>query len=232
MSRSHRPQPTYKTQKHTQHYHDIEIVPRNEAQEKYVDTLYDDNNSIVFAIGPAGTGKTMLATQFAIREFLEGNCKKIVITRPAVSVDEKLGFLPGDLIQKSRPWLIPIIDVFKEYFSVYAIEKMLKEETIEIAPLAYMRGRTFKNCIVIGDEMQNSTQSQMKMLLTRIGDNSRIIITGDLDQFDRGYEDNGLKDFIDRYMKRYIPSSITICQFSEQDIERHPAISEILEIYS
>lgn len=220
-------------QRGTTFYHQetIDIVPRNEAQEKYLDDLYDETKAVVFAVGPAGTGKTLLATQFAIKELIDGNCKKIIITRPAVSVEEQHGFLPGTLIQKLMPWVIPIIDVFKEHYSIYAIEKMLKEEIIEIAPLAYMRGRTFKNCIVIADEMQNATPSQMKMLLTRIGDNSRIIVTGDLDQHDRGYEVNGLKDFMERYTRLFETSAITICKFDEEDIERHPVIAEILDIY-
>ncbi len=237
MARNHKKYHNQKTQQQDNYrgisyYHDdIDIVPRNEAQERYLDHLYNEDKAIVFAIGPAGTGKTLLATQFAIKEMIDGHCKKIIITRPAVSVEEQHGFLPGTLIQKLMPWVIPIIDVFKEHYSVYAIEKMLKEEIIEIAPLAYMRGRTFKNCIVIADEMQNATPSQMKMLLTRIGDNSRIVITGDLDQHDRGYEVNGLKDFIERYMHHYAASAISICQFHEEDIERHPVISEVLELY-
>jgi len=208
----------------------IELIPRNLSQEKYLDSLIDETYSIIFAMGPAGTGKTMLATQFAIKSLMEGRFKKIVITRPAVSVDEQHGFLPGTLVDKMAPWVVPIIDVFKEHFPVSVVERMLKDEVIEISPLAYLRGRTFKNSIVIADEMQNATPSQMKMLLTRIGDNSRMIVTGDLRQHDRGFEANGLKDFVNR-LKKTVSNAICVCEFGAGDIERHPVIEEVLRIY-
>ena len=148
--------------------HRVEIIPKNLRQEDYLVELEDNNKHIVFAIGPAGTGKTLLACLLAIREFKAGNVDKIVITRPAVSVDEQHGFLPGTLIEKMAPWTRPIFDVFEEYWNPKNIENMIEENAIEVAPLAYMRGRTFKNAIIIADEMQNATPSQMKMLLTRI----------------------------------------------------------------
>lgn len=207
-----------------------ELLPRNLSQELYLDTLNDETKSIVFAMGPAGTGKTMLATEFAISEFQKGNCKKIIITRPAVSVDEAHGFLPGTLIDKMAPWVIPIMDVFKEHYSVRVLERMIEEELIEIAPLAYMRGRTLKNAIIIADEMQNATPSQMKMLLTRIGENSRMIVTGDLRQHDRGFEANGLKDFVSR-LKMTGSRHIAVCEFAAEDVERHVVIEDVLRIY-
>jgi phosphate starvation-inducible PhoH-like protein len=213
---------SYKTKK-------LEIIPRNIAQENYVDTLADESKAIVFAMGPAGTGKTMLATQYAIKALMEGKIDKIIITRPAVSVDENHGFLPGTLIQKMAPWVVPIIDVFKEVYSVQTVEKMLENEVISIAPLAFLRGRTFKSSIVICDEMQNATPSQMKMLLTRIGDNSRMFITGDR-QHDRGFEANGLKDFVER-LSRTVSNTIAVCEFGVGDVERHPVIEEVLRIY-
>ena len=164
----------------------VELLPRNLAQEDYVDALNDETKAIVFAMGPAGCGKTLLATLYAIKALQTGETTKIVITRPAVSVDEQHGFLPGTLMDKMAPWVIPIMDVFKEYYSPQQIIKMMEDEVIEIAPLAYMRGRTMKNCIVLADEMQNSTVSQTKMVLTRIGENCRMIVTGDLKQHDRG----------------------------------------------
>jgi len=208
----------------------LELIPRNLAQEEYLDALYDETNSIVFAMGPAGTGKTMLCTQFAIKGLLEGRFKKIIITRPAVSVDESHGYLPGTLIEKLAPWVVPIMDVFKEVYPVSVLEKMMKEEIIEISPLAYMRGRTFKNACVIADEMQNATPSQMKMLLTRIGDESRLFITGDLRQHDRGFECNGMWDFTER-LRKTVSNSIEVCEFGPGDVERHPVIEEILRIY-
>jgi phosphate starvation-inducible PhoH-like protein len=224
---SHTEQPTqseFKSKK-------VDILPRNLAQEEYLESLQDDHKALVFAMGPAGTGKTLIATLFAIQELQNGNIDKIIITRPAVSVDEQHGFLPGTLIEKMAPWVIPIMDIFKEVYSVKMIEKLIEEEVIEIAPLAYMRGRTLKNAMILADEMQNATPSQMKMLLTRIGDNSRIIITGDLNQHDRGFESNGLKDFISRITRNGTSTSIAVCQFSACDVERHPVIEEVLRIY-
>lgn len=209
----------------------VEILPRNLAQEEYLDALQDERKALIFAMGPAGTGKTLMATLFAIQEYQNGNCTKIIITRPAVSVDEQHGFLPGSLIEKMAPWVIPIMDIFKEVYSVKYLEKMIQDEVIEIAPLAYMRGRTLKNAIIIADEMQNATPSQMKMLLTRIGDNSRIIITGDLNQHDRGFEANGLKDFIQRLTRNGTSNSIAVCEFAPCDVERHPVIEEVLRVY-
>lgn len=208
----------------------VEILPRNATQEQYVDLLENRKKPIVFALGPAGTGKTLLASLYAVQELKAGRCKKLIITRPAVSVEEQHGFLPGDLNQKMDPWVRPIFDIFEEYWSLQTIEFMLQEKTIEIAPLAYMRGRTFKDAIVLADEMQNATPSQMKMLLTRIGDRSKIIATGDLNQHDRGYEQNGLYDFTQRLM-RADSDMIGIVEFDRKDIERHPAVSEVLRIY-
>jgi phosphate starvation-inducible PhoH-like protein len=208
----------------------VELLPRSIAQEDYCDALESPNKHIVFAMGPAGCGKTLLATIFALKGYLDGTFERIVITRPAVSVDEKHGFLPGDLNKKMEPWMMPILDVFNEYLSPKKVEKMIEDGEIEIAPLGFMRGRTFKNAIVIGDEMQNSLPSQMKMLLTRIGENSRMVITGDLAQHDRGYEANGMKDFVERLEKRS-SNGIAVCRFTSGDVERHPIIEEILSIY-
>lgn len=207
----------------------VNILPQNLAQEDYLALLDDLSVDIVFATGPAGTGKTMIAVLTAIKALKEGVCEKIVVTRPAVSVDEQHGFLPGTLVEKMAPWTRPIFDVFEEYYSPKEIEHMISENIIEIAPLAYMRGRTFKNAWILADEMQNATPNQMKMLLTRIGTNSRIIVTGDVTQHDRGFEANGLRDFIAR-----IPTNntrIDAVQFEHSDVERHPAVKEVLAIY-
>ncbi len=207
----------------------VELVPRSVAQEEYIDALLDQSKSIVFAMGPAGCGKTLLATQYAVKALQEGWAEKIVITRPAVSVDEEHGFLPGDLLQKMTPWMMPILDVFKEHYSPQQITKMIENEIIEVAPLAYMRGRTFKNAVILADEMQNSTPKQTKMVLTRIGENSRMIVTGDLMQHDRGFEHNGLKDIIERVGRG--SRTMTVCRFGAGDVERHPVIEEILRLY-
>ena len=151
------------------------ILPRNVAQEDYLYQLADPSTNIVFAVGPAGTGKTLLCTQMGIKAYMEREVSKIVITRPAVSVDEQHGFLPGDLNEKMAPWTRPIFDIFEKHFTMAQIENMLLENIIEIAPLAYMRGRTFEDSWIIADEMQNATKSQMKMLLTRIGNNTKMM---------------------------------------------------------
>ena len=208
----------------------IDLIPRNTAQENYVDHLLNDQRRIIFAVGPAGTGKTLLAVLRAIKALREGEIEKILITRPAVSVDEKHGFLPGDINAKMEPWTRPIFDIFEEYYGLPETKRMLEVGKIEICPLAYMRGRTFKNAYIIADEMQNATPEQTKMLLTRIGENSRMLVTGDLKQHDRGYEKNGLKDFIERIENKSF-NSITICHFTKNHVERDPVVSQVLDIY-
>lgn len=208
----------------------VRIIPRNRAQEQYFLKLQDTNNSILFAVGPAGTGKTLLATQTAIKLLKEKQIDRVIITRPAVSVDEQHGFLPGDLNKKMEPWTRPIFDVFTEYYYAREIQNMIIEGIIEVSPLAFMRGRTFKNAFIIADEMQNATPNQMKMLLTRIGEGSRMVVTGDLKQADR-IEDNGLIEFINLLKSKENLKHIDIVNFGQKDIERHPAVKEILDIY-
>ena len=207
----------------------VSILPRNRNQESYVLKLLDETKDIVFGIGPAGTGKTLLAVQVAVKLFKEGAVDKIIVTRPAVSVDEDLGFLPGTLEQKMAPWTRPIFDVLREYFDSRQIEGMIEEGIIEIAPLAYMRGRTFKNAFILADEMQNATPNQMKMLLTRLGEGSQMAVTGDLAQADR-LKDNGLIDFTNRLLESKA-SHIDIVNFGQGDIERHEAVKEVLQVY-
>lgn len=207
----------------------IELIPRNKNQEVYVLDLLDGHIDYVFGIGPAGTGKTMLAVQVAIKQFKDRQVDKIIVTRPAVSVDEDLGALPGTLEEKMAPWTRPIFDVLREYFDSREISGMLEEGILEIAPLSFMRGRTFKNAYIIADEMQNSTPSQMKMLLTRLGENSQMAITGDLAQADR-MNDNGLLDFISKIKKKN-SSYISVVEFTRKDVERHRAVKDILDIY-
>jgi phosphate starvation-inducible PhoH-like protein len=206
------------------------INARNANQKLYLSKLYSESTSIVLAIGPAGTGKTMLAVQFGIKLFQEGKVDKIVVTRPAVSVDEDLGFLPGDLNEKMAPWTRPIFDVLGEYYQKKEIANMLEEGVIEISPLAYMRGRTFKNAYIVADEMQNATVNQMKMLLTRLGEGSKMVVTGDLAQADR-LSDNGLIDFCKLLEQKEYLEHIDIIQFDNKDIERHNAVKEVLAVY-
>jgi phosphate starvation-inducible PhoH-like protein len=209
-------------------YKKVEILPRNTAQEAYVEALTEKR--MVFAVGPAGTGKTMLAVLRAIQALRSGEVDKIIMTRPAVSVDEKHGFLPGDLNAKMEPWTRPIFDVIEEYYGVPETKRMLDEGMIEIAPLGFMRGRTFKRAYIIADEMQNATPDQTKMLLTRIGEGSSMIITGDLNQHDRGFDQNGLKDFLER-LNANKKDSMAVCYFRREHIERDPLVAEVLEIY-
>lgn len=210
----------------------VHLVPKTLTQENYIDLLESHEKLIVFATGPAGTGKTMMAVLAALKAYQSGECKKIVITRPAVGVDdEEHGFLPGDLNQKMAPWTRPIMDYIAEYYRPQDINAMLEDQIIEISPLAYMRGRTFKNAWIIADEMQNATPSQMKMLLTRLGEGSKLVVTGDTQQADRKEADNGLLDF------RRLVSDYRECkyvagiEFGGRDIQRHPAVLEILKIY-
>lgn len=206
----------------------IHLLPKNLSQETYIDALEDPNFNIVFAIGYAGTGKTYLATLFAIQQLKTGQCDKIVITRPNIAVDDKdIGFLPGNIMQKMAPWTKPVLDVFEEYFSIKEITAMIEENVIELVPLAFIRGRTFKNAVVILDEAQNTTRNSMLSALTRIGENSKIVVTGDTKQSDRGIN-NGLTDFLERFESS---NHIKVCRFGQKDVERHPVIGEILRIY-
>ena len=204
--------------------------PKNTSQWKYVRALEKQANKIIIATGPAGTGKTLFATERGLHDFLSGKYEKIIFTRPAVSVDEDLGYLPGTLEEKMAPWIRPIYDILYRFLTVTEVTYLIQEKKIEIAPLAYMRGRTFKNTWIIADEMQNSSQNQMKMLLTRLGENSRMVITGDLDQHDRVGEINGLQDFLEKF-RGCRSNSISSVEFEKGDIEREEVVKEILDIY-
>jgi len=207
-------------------------TPKNEPQEKFCDILKTKSKKIVIVNGPAGTGKTMLATEHGIRFFLTDTYEKLIFTRPSVSVDEDLGFLPGTLEEKMAPWIRPIYDVLYNFLTPKEVQQLMEEKIIEIAPLGYMRGRTFKNAWIVADEMQNATVSQMKMLLTRLGENSRLVVTGDLQQYDRTFENNGLDDFLWRLKKRGGESeSIVSFEFQKTDIQREPVVKEVLDIY-
>lgn len=210
----------------------IELIPKSINQEKYIIALTDPETDIVMVSGPAGTGKTYLAMLAAINAMRHGECDKILLTRPAVAVDdEKHGFLPGDLNSKMEPWVRPLFDVLREFYSTNELEYMLKEQIIEITPLAYCRGRNFKHSYIILDEAQNATPSQIKMLLTRIGENSKIIITGDVEQTDRQTLDNGLLDLKHRLAMKPV-KGMTACEFDKKDIRRHYIIEHILDMYA
>jgi len=210
----------------------INIVPRTRNQEHLVLALQDQDQHIVVTAGPAGTGKTYLAMLAAVKAFREGEVERIVLTRPAVGVDdEKHGFLPGDLNQKMDPWVRPLTDILREYYRQPDIQAMIDDQKIEIAPLAFMRGRTFKNAYIIADEMQNATPAQCKMLMTRIGDNSKIVITGDVEQADRSKANNGLADLCQRLKKGGV-KGIAVCDLDNRDIQRHSIIDSVLNLYA
>lgn len=209
----------------------IDIVPRTRNQERLVLALQNNDQHIVVTAGPAGTGKTYLAMLAAVKAFRAGEVDRIVLTRPAVGVDdEKHGFLPGDLNQKMDPWVRPLTDILREYYRQQDIAAMIEEQKIEIAPLAFMRGRTLKNAYIIADEMQNSSAGQVKMLLTRIGEGSKIVITGDVEQTDLKKGSNGLVDLCERLQEGGV-KGIAVCNLDERDVQRHPIIGKILHLY-
>ena len=197
------------------------------GQKKYVDLM--KKNTITFGVGPAGTGKTYLAVAIAVNAYKAKQVEKIILTRPAVEAGEKLGFLPGDLQEKVNPYLRPLYDALQEMLGMDTYSKMMERGTIEIAPLAYMRGRTLNNAYVILDEAQNTTREQIKMFLTRLGENSKMVITGDLTQIDlpKGLT-SGLKHAI-RILKDI--DDIGIIRLNEKDVVRHPLVQKIVKAY-
>ena len=203
------------------------IYPRSATQAKYIQEMM--KNEMVFGLGPAGTGKTYLAVALAVSMMLEGKIDKIVLSRPAVEAGENLGFLPGDLKDKVDPYLRPLYDALYEMLPAEQVDKKLAIGEIEIAPLAFMRGRTLSNAFVILDEAQNTTPMQMKMFLTRLGENSRMVINGDLSQVDlpRGVV-SGLKDALDTLDKVPGISSVT---FSASDVVRHGLVAKIVKAH-
>ena len=205
------------------------ISPRTFTQRRYIDLL-TSHVPVVVGTGPAGTGKTLLACHAASRALVSRQVDRLILTRPAVSVDEQHGHLPGSLEQKMAPWTRPMFDALHKWYPPKKVRDMMYDQKIEICPLAYMRGRTFDNAWIIGDEMQNSTPSQMKMLLTRIGEGSKMVVIGDPNQHDRGFEHNGLIDLLEK-----LPAptdNIQNVEFTENDVVRHEVVREILRLYS
>lgn len=210
--------------------------PRTKNQKTYVNCLQDPQTKIVLGVGPAGSGKTLFACNVAVEELKKGAIQKIILTRPAVTVEEELGYLPGTILKKMDPWTRPLFDILLEFYSQKDIDSMLHGGTIEISPLAYMRGRTFKRAFIIADEMQNSSPNQMVMLTTRIGEQSKMVITGDLFQSDRG-PNNGLADFLQK-LKKFDAEiatkepAIRYVELENEDIQRSPIVSKIVNIYN
>lgn len=203
------------------------IAPRTPAQKEYIDQLR--KNTVSFATGPAGTGKTYIATALAVEKLMRKEISKIVLTRPVVEAGENLGFLPGTLEEKIDPYLRPFFDTVNEMIGAEKVQKLIEQSVIEIAPLAYMRGRTIKNSFMLLDEAQNTTAMQMKMFLTRLGENSQMVITGDLSQTDLPKrEKSGLRDAVERLENI---DDITILKFKAGDVIRHELVSKIVKAY-
>ena len=203
------------------------VIARSEKQSEYIKALKE--NDIVMSLGPAGTGKSFLAVSVAITLLMEKKIERVILSRPAVEAGEKLGFLPGDMKEKVDPYLRPLYDALYELFGADKIDKKIETGEIEIAPLAFMRGRTLKNCFAILDEAQNATETQIKMFLTRIGENSKLVVNGDPSQVDLiNKRDSGLiksRDIL-RNLKE-----IKIIEFDHNDVVRHPLVSKIIRAY-
>ncbi|MCE8430888.1 PhoH family protein [Rhodovulum sulfidophilum] len=203
------------------------VEPRTEAQKAYVRALQE--NELCFGIGPAGTGKTYIAVAVAVNMFIGGHVDRIILSRPAVEAGERLGFLPGDMKEKVDPYMQPLYDALHDFLPGRQLAKLIEEKRIEIAPLAFMRGRTLANAFVVLDEAQNATTMQMKMFLTRLGEGSRMVITGDRSQVDlpRGVS-SGLAD-AERLLKPI--DNISFSYFTARDVVRHPLVARIIEAY-
>lgn len=203
-----------------------EIKAKSDNQQKYLNAIYD--NEIVFCIGPAGTGKTMLSCSCAAKFLAEGKIDKIILCRPAVEAGEKLGYLPGTLEDKINPYLRPIYDALEYFMGRAAVNDFIEQGSIEIVPLAFMRGRTLSNAFVILDEAQNTNVKQMHMFLTRMGENSHFVINGDITQTDLETQSSGLKDAWDRLGNIH---GIKLIELERQDIIRHPLVQKIVDRY-
>lgn len=217
-------------------YDNLKYNPKTPNQKEYKKSLYDKNIDLLFCTGPAGTGKTLFACQYAIDTLKKKEINKIIITRPTVSIEENMGYLPGDIKAKMHPFTIPIFDIFNEYYTKKELDLMIHENIIEIAPLCYMQGRTFKNSIIIADEMQNSSPLQMFMLLTRLGVNSKMIVTGDPMQTKES--NNGLSSIIKKLEDKYINiknmnnNKINMIKLENNDIQRSYIVSIIEDLYN
>ncbi len=209
-------------------YRSNPVVPRGVAQKQYIEAI--SRSPLTFAIGPAGTGKTYLAIAMAVYYLSEHIVNKMILVRPAVEAGEKLGFLPGSMLEKINPYLRPLYDALHDMMEIDRVNQLLEEGNIEVAPLAFMRGRTLNNCFAILDEGQNTTPEQMKMFLTRLGFNTRTVLTGDITQVDLpNNQQSGLIHAISILKK---VSQIKFCYFSEKDVVRHPLVQKIIKAYA
>jgi phosphate starvation-inducible PhoH-like protein len=204
------------------------VEPRTEAQKAYVRALYA--NELAFGIGPAGTGKTYLAVAVAVNMFIGGHVERIVLSRPAVEAGERLGFLPGDMKDKVDPYMQPLYDALNDFLPGKQVTKLIEEKRIEIAPLAFMRGRTLNDAFIILDEAQNTTHEQMKMFLTRMGFHSKTVITGDITQIDLpGARSSGLVEALDIFEGA---EGFAFIRFTHRDVVRHPLVQDVVDRYA
>ena len=207
-------------------------------QAQYNNLLVNDEKQIVIVNGPAGTGKTLMACNQAIQYLQQSKIEKIILTRPLITVEnEEMGFLPGNMILKMDPWTRPIMDIFEKFYSTRTIQEMINNKVIDICPLGFMRGRTFKDCFILADEMQNSSPNQMLMLTTRLGDNCKLVVMGDTEQTDSKNTQNGFTDIIKKY-KDYTyynhnstSLGIDYFQMDKTDIVRSKVVTDVLNIY-
>lgn len=204
------------------------IVPRNKAQADFIRHL--QTKELVFGLGPAGTGKTYMAVAMGVSLLMQGKVDRLILSRPAIEAGEKLGFLPGDLKEKVDPYLRPIYDALYEMFHETHVEKLMESGTIEVAPLAFMRGRTLAHSYIILDEAQNTTTMQMKMFLTRLGEGSRMVITGDSTQIDLPFQQKS--GLIDAHERLRDIDSIAFMEFKDTDVVRHPLVGHIVRAYA
>lgn len=214
------------------------LRPKNLKQQHYVETLKNIDPPIVIATGASGSGKTLFASYIGAQKLIDGQVERIVVTRPTVSVGtDNLGFLPGTLDQKLEPWVRPVFDALGLHFDKQKITQLMKDGILEVASLPHLRGRTFTNSWIICDEAQNTTAEQMLMVLTRIGEGSKLVVTGDPSQHDRSINDNGLCDLLYRINNTrskcdFVSKAIEVIEFDYRDVQRHPVIPIIIEMYS
>ena len=211
------------------------LIPKTPNQILYSKALANKNNHLIVVNGPAGSGKTHFVCDSAIANLISGTIDKIIVTRPTISVDnEELGYLPGTVNRKMNPWMKPIFDVFLNYYNQRDLERMILDDIVEVVPIAHMRGRTFKRSYIIADEMQNSSPIQMKMLLTRIGEGSKMVITGDLSQTDLKRKTNGFFEFMNKYhayVRHKSADQLSMVELTQDDVFRSEIVKTVLNIY-
>jgi hypothetical protein len=204
---------------------------RSPAQVSFMSHLTSGTTAVVVGHGPAGSGKTFIACQAAIKKLFEGSIQKLVLTRPIFAADNDLGFLPGGIREKMHCWMLPLYDNLEKCIGSSALNSMIESGIVELSPLAYMRGRTFENCWVIGDEFQNCRKDQMRMILTRVGVNCKLVIIGDPLQCDLPSDSNGLSDLISRIRNTDFDTGIAVTEFTGRDVQRHAVVQKVLKLY-